>query len=76
MDDCTYDPAFAVKGTGTVYVHTKSINQDIQDVRTWKQVLREWHESRMRELGYPPGVQAELRGARERWLGAQPDERV
>lgn len=46
---------------------------DIQDVRVWKEVLRDWHEMRMRELSYPPAVQAELRGAREKWLGAQPE---
>lgn len=46
---------------------------DLQDIRVWKQVLWDWHEARMRELNYPPAVQAELRGARERWLGVQPD---
>ena len=46
---------------------------DIQDVRVWKQVLRDWHEARMHELEYPPAVQAELRASREKWLGAQPE---
>lgn len=46
-------------------------DRDLQDPQTWKEVLREWHEARMRELQYPPAVQAELRCARERWLAAQ-----
>lgn len=36
------------------------------------QEFREWHESRLRELGYPREVLDELSNARESWIATVP----
>jgi hypothetical protein len=33
--------------------------------------FRDWHDTRLKELGYPPEIVKELTDARERWLPAQ-----
>lgn len=36
--------------------------------------FRQWHDSRLAELKYPPALVKELIDARERWLPAQTGE--
>lgn len=37
-----------------------------------RQEFREWHERRIRELGYPRAVLDELSSARESWIATVP----